>query len=1681
MSRIFAEMKNMTKIWVLLLALLAGAAEAVTDTFNASGTWTAPAGVTSVTVETWAGGGAGGGATGNPAKGGGGAGGQYAKKVVTVVPGNIYAVVVGAGGAGGTANGGVGGDSTFAGTLVVAKGGAGGTGAVNGAGGLGSTVGGVGDIVYAGGNGASSTVDTNCNTGGAGGGGAGSTGAGGNAAGNTGGAGTAIGGGAGGSATNGSGNGAAGAVAGGGGAGACAENNTDRSGGVGAAGRVDITYTPPPVVSSINCAGACTTSAASASWTVVFDQSVSGVNSGNFALVNTGLGGAPAITSVTGGGTTWTVTASTGTGTGTLGLNMVNATGVSPAVTGLPVTGQVHTLDRTAPAVSSIARVNPTPTALASVSWTVTFSENVTGVDAADFALVQAGGVNGALITAVTPVSGTVYTVTASTGTGSGTLGLNLVDDDSIIDAVSNPLGGTGAGNGNAIGEVYTVTRPTVYYHDTTAGVNIGFDGTTNVTSGTNQTIPPIITASLTTANTCTGSARSADHPTGLYTHSRWYLNTNYAVATDIAANPSGSAVLYGNATTDTVIASLYDYNPVSGAKALIGSSPAITLTGGRAAVAYPYTISSPVYTMPAGHRLMLEYNFNQPGATNRARVYCSAASSYIAVTETAATLVVSASASTVVAYPASVVADNVSTSMITVTLKTGSGIPVPGKTVTLAAGSGSSVITTVSGTTDASGVATFTVKDGTIEGPITYTATDTTDSIVITQTAQVTFTAPVLCFTDSFAGTLGVSWSVGSNSGGWTPAIVSGRLRLTEANAGQSTWATLQQPFPAAGNKATVEFEHFAYGGTGADGIAVVFSDASVAPVAGAFGGSLGYAQKSNPGSDCTIVGGCPGFAGGWLGIALDEYGNFSNPTEGRFGGTGQVADSVSIRGSGTGMAGYRFLQGTGTLSPGVDGNNVPPGTVPHRYRIIVDHTDSVHAYVSVERDTASGVGSAYTTLIAPFDVKEPGYSQSAIPTSFNLSFTGSTGAATNIHEIGNLSVCTGLAMVVPTLHHIEIDHNGDACTSGTTPVTVKACADADCTALYLGSVTVDLSPDAGGGRTWTPAEPVTFTGGSVTLALANTTANTLTLGGTATPIAASATRCFNGAAETCSLVFSACTVDAVEVNPASVAGGMIYTKLAGTAFNLHAVRTGGGNQAVSNVELVDASSGTCDTYTPLVGTILPAAFTLSGGNPRQTVAFTYNDAAPNVRVRMTTPGPVLSCSSDNFAIRPLAFTVTSSASNPGTGGAPVFRAGADAFSLTASAGYGGYTGIPRFNSSLISTSLGNPGTVTMADFPAATSGVSITSGLYNEVGNFNLAQYAVYDDSFANVDSNKTNPECIAGFSNTLDANGKYSCQFGSTAAGPFGRFIPDHFDTAVVATATVPMPCPGGLTCPVSYNGFVYSGQPFSVQVIARNLAGATTANYDGALGYAKAVTLGAWGGAAGGAAQNPGPGALANNTIAADAFGAGVATTATPAYTLAAVLTAPTNIFLRAVDTDNVTSLRAVPEASVEGGVMVASGRVKISSAHGSELLPLPIAATVQYWNGAWVASVSDIATTISASDFALAFPAGTASRPNNLAACETALSIAGGSPNFRVNLSAPGNGNNGWTDLTLNLGATAAGSQCIAVGGGGAASTTANRPWLQFPWGGGAATNPTARATFGVHKGSNEFIYLREVY
>ena len=101
-----------------------------------------------------------------------------------------------------------------------------------------------------------------------------------------------------------------------------------------------------------------------------------------------------------------------------------------------------------------------------------------------------------------------------------------------------------------------------------------------------------------------------------------------------------------------------------------------------------------------------------------------------------------------VVASPTTVVADGANTATVTVTLKDTNGNPVTaGKSVTLSQGTGHSTIavngsTGSTTTSNGSGQAIFTVSDNDAES-VTYTATDTTDDVTVSQTPSVTFSAP--------------------------------------------------------------------------------------------------------------------------------------------------------------------------------------------------------------------------------------------------------------------------------------------------------------------------------------------------------------------------------------------------------------------------------------------------------------------------------------------------------------------------------------------------------------------------------------------------------------------------------------------------------------------------------------------------------------------------------------------------------------------------------------------------------------------------------------------------------------------------------------------------------------------------------------------------------------------------
>ncbi|MGL4827879.1 MAG: DUF6701 domain-containing protein [Vibrio sp.] len=376
--------------------------------------------------------------------------------------------------------------------------------------------------------------------------------------------------------------------------------------------------------------------------------------------------------------------------------------------------------------------------------------------------------------------------------------------------------------------------------------------------------------------------------------------------------------------------------------------------------------------------------------------------------------------------------------------------------------------------------------NDATINGRTTSRKLFMEGNAQINQNQQQGLT----CFDDNFnRSSLGQNWVPFTSSGRFTPSIVSNRMRLTEANYDQATAATYQRIFPAAGNLVTVEFDYYAWAnlsGIGADGIAVIFSDATITPKTGGFGGSLGYAPRtdSNPQK--------PGFAGGWLGVGLDEFGNFSNPTEGRVGGPGFRAQSVALRGSES--SNYRYLTGTGAnLSPKLDVRNTSIAGPGHRYTITIDSRSQGAVFARVDR-TYNG---NQQTLINWFNVlSSPG--QSAAPIDLLLSLAGSTGAYVNNHEIDNFRVCALKSRPVePQVDHFRFTLPQQGLTCSASDVIVQACANANCSQLYTNPITATLSPDslpsATGG--WVGGSQVTFTNGIATTQLRRNTAGNVTV----------------------------------------------------------------------------------------------------------------------------------------------------------------------------------------------------------------------------------------------------------------------------------------------------------------------------------------------------------------------------------------------------------------------------------------------------------------------------------------------------------------------------------------------------------------------------------------------------------
>jgi hypothetical protein len=236
--------------------------------------------------------------------------------------------------------------------------------------------------------------------------------------------------------------------------------------------------------------------------------------------------------------------------------------------------------------------------------------------------------------------------------------------------------------------------------------------------------------------------------------------------------------------------------------------------------------------------------------------------------------------------------------------------------------------------------------------------------------------------------------WVFGGTPGLTAPGVDAegaGWLRLTSAvdRAGSIALDTAVNLKAAGG--LVLSFSYAAWGGgaSGGDGISVFLYDAAANMAGSAAGAGLGYCKGS----------------GGWLGLALDEQGGFSQPQDAcpGGGGAGPRPQALAVRGPAT--AGNPFI--TSVAVPG----NIDRPASPVRAgtgRVLLTLVPGQSGGYLLSVDWKAEPATTWTRLInqVPFPY--------AAPAALRVGVAASTVGGRNIHEVRDISVRTAGPLVI-------------------------------------------------------------------------------------------------------------------------------------------------------------------------------------------------------------------------------------------------------------------------------------------------------------------------------------------------------------------------------------------------------------------------------------------------------------------------------------------------------------------------------------------------------------------------------------------------------------------------------------------------------------------------------------------
>jgi len=711
--------------------------------------------------------------------------------------------------------------------------------------------------------------------------------------------------------------------------------------------------------------------------------------------------------------------------------------------------------------------------------------------------------------------------------------------------------------------------------------------------------------------------------------------------------------------------------------------------------------------------------------------------------------------------------------------------------------------------------------------------------------------------------------------------------------------------------------------------------------------------------------------------------------------------------------------------------------------------------------------------------------------------------------------------------IHHLEVQHasgSGVTCTPST--VTLRACADAACSSLYTGGLSGQLSASGTPTVNWdgstgngSGARFVIGAGSSsVTKRLQITTPGSVLLG--VTNLSPSATN-----VTTCNFGSPSCTFSAAD-------SGFIMTvpdhgAEQSQSLSVQAVRKSDNSPsctpAFANVtkpvtlscSYLNPGSGTLPVRvaaTPLApnassacsaaGASVNLAFDATGTASAPLQYADVGQMAVSARYAPTSgaeAGLVMQGSAA-FVARPAGFNLSAiqcSASgtgncsvvgggtaNPGAGSAagPAFIPAGRAFSATATAVNAAGQATPNYGrespaegvrlaATLVQPAGGAAGTLANASsFGGFTGGAATgTSFNWSEVGIITLTP-SVADGDYLG-----------AG-----DVTG--------SASGNVGRFVPVGFALT-----------PGAITHRSAFgcspaSAFTYLGESFSVAftLTARNAAGATTVNYTGS--FAK-LALGTPAGfnLAGIAGTTMFKGGALGTSASSGTWAAGVAAVsltgnatrpASPAgpYDSAQFGIAPVDpdgvaMLSLNLDTDSPTN---GADSALLGTIPLRYGRLRLQNAMSAANRALKLPLTAQYWDSATATFKTndlDSCTRVTAANLSFG------NFRKTLTAADAVMNPASVTvnptqPTF-ITLAAPANGRLGSMDLAIALD-TATDNSCLKTFSGwtpGVAATAgAGLAPLRGAWcGSTASSDPSARATWGLYRGSDGIVFQRENY